>query len=262
MDNVAKVFKFDKPIIIYEDRVLDEIEHISNQTINSVPVVNNSISNTTNLSKVIDDIASTIENDDDNFDFSNNEPNYKTYDKPIIVNEPIVENVPSAYSDTERSVSELTQEIKLDLEANAEEATRQFLSSSEITSLSNNSSTIVVEKKKIDSLPFDDTIVKKYHELYGPDEQGLLNLTFNDGNKYITVIDYLESERVLDYIPFDSTVIFSNDKFNGKDFIKNIMIPYLMKNGYHTLNDTMEILDAKVNKVEEKKSIFSIFSRH
>lgn len=262
MDNVAKVFKFEKPIIIYEDKVLKESEQINNQPINNVSEIVYPPNDNASLSKVIDDIAATIKEEDDNFDLSNNESIYHSVEKPVIVNEPVIDNIPSAYSNTEKSVSELTQEIKMDLEANAEELTRQFLSSSEINSLSNNSSTLVVEKKKIDSLPFDENIVGKYHELYGPDEQGLLNLTFNDGNKYITVIDYLESERVLEFVPFDSTVIFSGDKFNGKDFIKNIMIPYLMKNGYHTLNDTMEILDARVNKVEEKKSIFNIFSRH
>ena len=156
-----------------------------------------------------------------------------------------------------KQIGMFEDKIKLDL-SEADKLTEEFLTPDEASSL-------VIEKKNVDSVSMNANILNKYKGLYGPDEQGLFNLTFNDGNSYITVIDYLESENLLDALPFDSEVEFDDGtKIKGVDFIRSILIPYLQKNGYHTIVDTEEILGVnKVTKEEKKKSILKgLFGRH
>lgn len=281
MDNnfeAVKIFKFEKPVIIHEGQVLNAqpTEVINNPIPVNTPVQREEVvlqdDKTQSISSIIDDIASTIKEEQDELVL----PDRTAIERPLI-EAPIVNNnfvsLPTEVSqaesntnelsDTEKNVFELTQEIKMELDP--EEITKNFLTSSEIGSLKNDTNSIVVEKKEIESIPLDQQFLDKYQDLYGPDEQGLYNLTFNDGNKYITVKDYLESERVLELIPYDSVISYENssETINGKEFIRNILIPYLMKNGYHTLNDAIDILGARVSKTEEKKSfIKSFFSRH
>ena len=267
-----KVFKVKKPNIIYSEPTVQETdeevvytreEPTLVQEIRLPEEVKEEFVEPNNMSSQLDSIVNDIQHDTTNLEETL--PERPLMEQPVMSSPVVVPQASIVYeSPTKPAISEeqqrllsLTQELKLDL-SEADKLTEEFLTPDEASSL-------VIEKKNVDSVSMNANILNKYKGLYGPDEQGLFNLTFNDGNSYITVIDYLESENVLDAIPFDSEVEFDDGtKIKGVDFIRSILIPYLQKNGYHTIVDTEEILGVnKVTKEEKKKSILKgLFGRH
>lgn len=261
-----KVFQVKKPNIVFEGQEYTREENVSlvPEITPQEPVQEVKVEVVANdMSSQLDSIVNDIQHDTS--DIEATLPDRPLMEQPVMSSPTVVPQASVIYeapakpaiSEEQQRLLSLTQELKLDLNE-AEKMTEDFLTTDETNSL-------VIERKNIDPVTMNANILSKYEGLYGPEEQGLFNLTFNDGNSYITVIDYLESENVLNEVPFDSEVEFDNGtKMSGVDFIRNILVPYLQKNGYHTIVDAEEILGVKkVYKEEKKKSILKgLFGRH